>query len=378
MSPEPVRNLYDILEVSFEPLSLCTRAAPILDDLAKDEAYVPYLSLLRHVLVYKLLSQLSEVYSSIKISNLKTLVAPLNGSSDSTVSTTSASCAVWADQKLETILMSAVHSGQLFIRVDHAQGIITFSESLFTPSTPISVQPSPTSVFISRVNTVATTLYTTLQALYPVPQLSQEEKLQNLVNAAQAERKAIHIRQLIITRRRELLSELSVRKEKEEASRKAEQLRREKEEESRRAIEDVRRRQIEQARKTLEQSKTEEARKLAQTLKTKMNVAIDVCTYSLVIMDCYLLFIFRISTQLILMRCFECKLRTLKRNSVNGLSVHELSRSESITLNVPYGKKRHRCLPKIMNVNEKKTGKHTNCKIKLPLWLPRRKLAKIL
>lgn len=272
MSPEPVRKLYGILEVSFEPLSLCSRAAPVLGDLAKDEAYVSYLPLIRQVLIFKLLSQLSEVYSSIKISKLKALVKPLNDSFDKTPT----SCAPWADQKLETILMSAVRTGQLFIRIDHAEGIITFSESLFTPSAPVSLQPSPGSVFISRVNIVATTLHTTLQALYPVSQPSQEEKTQGLINAAQAERKAVHVRQLIIARRRELLSELSVRREREEASRKAEQLRREKEEESRRAIEDVRRRQLEQARKTIEQSKTEEARRIAQTLKTKMNVPIEV------------------------------------------------------------------------------------------------------
>lgn len=271
MSPEPVRKLYHILEVSFEPLSLCSRAAPILSDLAKDEAYVSYLPLIRQVLIFKLLFQLSDIYSSIKISKLQALVEPLNDSFDKPTS----SSTPWADQKLETILMSAVHTGQIYIRIDHAEGTITFSESLFTPSAPVSLQPSLGSVFISRVNTVATTLHTTLQALYPVSQPSQEEKTQGLINAAQAERKAVHVRQLIIARRRELLSELSVRREREEASRKAEQLRRDKEEESRRAIEDVRRKQVEQARRTLEQSKTEEARRIAQTLKTKMNVPIE-------------------------------------------------------------------------------------------------------
>ncbi|KAF8527868.1 hypothetical protein BU17DRAFT_38847 [Hysterangium stoloniferum] len=259
LSPIYVRALYEILEVSFEPLSICSKVAPVFRELAKDASYAPYLPLLHRVLVTRLLSQLSEVYSSIKITHLLSLVAPLNGvASEENPSD---------EPSLEAFIMSAAHHGELLVRVDHAQGTITFTQSVFASTSVATVQPSPSSLVVSRISSLANMLHNTLQTIHPSSHPSQEDRLQALVVAAQAERKAIIVRQLIVGRRRELLSEISVRKEKEEASRKAEQARREKEEDAKRAVEDVRRREQERVRQTIEHNRAEEARRLAQALK---------------------------------------------------------------------------------------------------------------
>src|SRR6202040_2496221 len=72
----------------------------------------------------------------------------------------------------------------------------------------------------------------------------KRQKFKALVAAADAERKALQLRRALVARRRELLSELSVRKEKEESSRRAELSRREKEDVERRLKEDVRRKHM--------------------------------------------------------------------------------------------------------------------------------------
>jgi translation initiation factor 3 subunit A len=273
--------LYECLEVTFEPLTICATVAPIFRDLADDDAYAPYLPLLHRVLVSRLLSQLSEVYSSINISHFISLVAPLNDAGlqgPSAAKEDASQVGIWDKERIEAFVMSAARRGEILVRVDHAQGTLTFTDDIFVSTPSANLQPSPGTLVVSRVNSLANTLHNTLQTLYPPTQTSQDNKLQVLVAAAEAERKAIQVRRSIVARRRELLSELSVRKEKEEASRKAEQTRREREEETKRAFEDIRRREMEKVRKTMENNRTEEARRLAQALKGTLKGPVEVCS----------------------------------------------------------------------------------------------------
>ncbi|OCH86931.1 hypothetical protein OBBRIDRAFT_890151 [Obba rivulosa] len=282
LSPPTVKSLYNILEVTFDPLSLCSSVAPLLKTLpADDAAYTPYIPLLQRALISRLLSQLSQVYSSIKISNLLELVAPMR--------TTEIEGAVaYDDEQIEAYVMGCARRGELNVRVDHAVGNLTFVESPFAIEDPSSstsmasingVQPSTTEFVRTRLSSLATCLHNSLTTLYPPKAPTEEEqqaKFAALVAAAQAERKALQLRRAIVARRRELLSELSVRKEKEEASRRAEISRREKEEEARKAQEDLRKKEIERARREIETIRNEEARKLAQSLKEKGTLKVDV------------------------------------------------------------------------------------------------------
>ncbi|KAK0434690.1 hypothetical protein EV421DRAFT_1989333 [Armillaria borealis] len=70
-------SLYDMLEVTFDPLALCSSIALLLEMLSSDPLYSSDLPLLHKVSLLRLLSHLSEVYLSIKISHLLELVAPL-------------------------------------------------------------------------------------------------------------------------------------------------------------------------------------------------------------------------------------------------------------------------------------------------------------
>jgi translation initiation factor 3 subunit A len=103
----------------------------------------------------------------------------------------------------------------------------------------------------------------------PLSKDEQQAKFKALVTSVEAERKALQIRRALVARRRELLSELSVRKEKEESSRRAEITRKEKEAEAIRQRDELKRKEVERAKKEIENIRIDEAKKYAQTLVDK-------------------------------------------------------------------------------------------------------------
>ena len=280
LSPASIKSLYNVLEVTFDPLSLCASIAPLLQTLSADEAYSPNLSLLQRALLSRLLSQLSQVYSTIKISSLLALVTPLKnagleGSFD--------------EEQVEAYIMGCARRGELNVRVDHKDGSITFVDDPFVqnddalPSASasssssiapeVSIQPSTADLVRTRLSKVAVCLRDSLNAIEEKPKGPTAEEqaatFKNLVIAVESERKALQLRRALVARRRELLSELSVRKEKEESSRRAELSRREKEEDERRMREDLKRKEAERTKKEIESIRIDVAKKYAQSLVDK-------------------------------------------------------------------------------------------------------------
>lgn len=277
LSPEPIKILYNLLEVSFDPLTLCASTAPMLATLcASDTPYTGYRPLLTRALLSRLLAQLSQIYSTLKLSALVDLVKPLDG---------------FGAEQIEAYLMGCARRCELRIRVDHASGTIAFADEAFThvdDSSPVLtsaqeavVQPSASDVVRTRLSTLAYALHDALRVIELPPETDfealQNAKFGELVAAANAERHALALRRAIVARRRELLSELSVRKEKEEASRRAEMSRVKKEMDERKEKEEARRRELERARKEIESIRTEETKKLAQDLikRSGLKVSVD-------------------------------------------------------------------------------------------------------
>ncbi len=275
--PKQVKAFYDLLETSFDPLYLCVKAAPILQDLETifDGIYKAYVPRLRNVILSRLFAQLSQVYDNITLVKLRTLVKPLSPEEEDEV--TSA--------KLESFVMTAARSGDLSIRVDHATGLLSFVEDM--SSSPVAstsstlLQASEFAVARTRLSTIASALRKSIAILHPLP--TPEHDFAALAAAAETERKALTLRRAIVARRRELQAELAARKEKEEAGRRAEASKREKEEEARRALEEARRREIERHRRERENIKNEEVRKLAKSLQDRGNLKVDlnVSTHSM-------------------------------------------------------------------------------------------------
>lgn len=184
-------------------------------------------------------------------------------------------------EQVEAYLMGCARRGELRVRVDHATETITFIDEAFTHIDDTvsasssthegTVQPSAADIVRTRLSTLAVTLHDTLRVIEPpavdVDHVAlQDARFGELIAGANAERRALALRRAIVARRRELLSELSVRKEKEEASRRAELSRAKKALQEQKQKEETRKREIERARKEIETIRTEEAKKLAQDL----------------------------------------------------------------------------------------------------------------
>lgn len=264
--------------MTFDPLSLCSSIAPLLQTLSADAAYAPYLPLLQRALLSRLLNQLSQVYSTVKIDTLFELVQPLKFKIEGEEKS------AFNPEEIEAYIMGCARRGELDIRVDHKAGSIAFVDDAFgvADEPPVAsssrarettIQPSLAETVHTRLSRIATSLHNTIQILdgepLPLPQEEQKAKFKELVAAVEAERKALQIKRALVARRRELVSELTVRKEKEESSRRAEISRREKEEEGRRQREEARRREVERTKKEIESIRIDEAKKYAQTLVDK-------------------------------------------------------------------------------------------------------------
>ncbi|KAF8840291.1 hypothetical protein BDN67DRAFT_1069437 [Paxillus ammoniavirescens] len=283
LSPASIKTLYNLLEDSFDPLNLCASTNPILSALCADDTpYASYRPFLARALLSRLLSQLSQVYSTLKISALIELVKPLEE---------------FGGEHVEAYLMGCARRGELRVRIDHASETIIFTDDAFGhpddsnaagPSTAsalrdATIQPSNADLVRTRLSTLATTLHNAVRVIDPLPTLSpadqaslQASKFAELVAAANAERHALSLRKALVARRRELLSELSVRKEKEEASRRAELTRAKKLSEEQKEKEDAKKREIERARKEIETIRTEEAKKLAQDLMKRGGLKVSI------------------------------------------------------------------------------------------------------
>jgi translation initiation factor 3 subunit A len=284
LASKTIKSLYTILEVTFDPLTLCTNVAPLFRILSEDISYAPYLPLLQRALLSRLISQLAQVYSSITIKSLLALLQPLRNA----LADCGGDPTIYQPEQIEAYIMRGTHAGELSVRVDHASGTLEFVDDPFTgaddlqPSSSlhgIVVQPAAASLVRTRLSGIAGALNHALAIIEPPVVPSAEEqraRVAALITAADAERKALQLRRAIVARRRELLSELAARKEKEEQSRRSEESRQAKFDETRRAVEDARRREIERARAEIQQRRNEEARQLAQSLRERGNLKVDI------------------------------------------------------------------------------------------------------
>lgn len=261
--------------------------------------YASYTPLLIQSVLARLMSQLSQVYSEMKISELVGMVNEL-AKLDKTHYTANTLSASWtligeegdeekdkvdAEGFLEAFITQSARRGDLNISIDHSKGIVNFLDeayayngssptsilhntsaaSTFMADTPI--QPSINDVVRTRLSTLATTLHSALLKINPPVQPTPEEQAEKfaaLVKAANAERAQISLMLSLTTRRRDLLAELNLRREKEESVRRLEMAKREKEEEAKRIAEEAKKKDRERIKREMEAIRREEGRKVRE------------------------------------------------------------------------------------------------------------------
>ncbi|KAJ6465875.1 hypothetical protein C8R45DRAFT_1106896 [Mycena sanguinolenta] len=208
-APAPIKQLYDGFEVTFDPLTLRANIAPILMQLRVSADYAPYVPLLRRALLSRLLSQLAQVHASVHIFFVMELVAPLRTGGS-----------VFDPEQVESYIMGCVRRGELSVSIDHTDGSITFVDDPFVDmldDSHTAKDNTGTGAVRDEDGAVQPSVAELVIAPSPAHDKAEEQaRFAELVAEVKKERKALQLRRALVARRRELLSELSMRKEKEE------------------------------------------------------------------------------------------------------------------------------------------------------------------
>lgn len=354
---------------------MCSTIAPIFRSLAVDPLYAPYLPHLNRVLLSRQLSQLSQVYSSIRLSYISELIAPLNEPwhLPMTEGTNTVLQEFWDASKLEAFIMGCARRGELLVRIDHADESISFAADLFNSSTPgastsrsvplAQLQTPPAELIRTRFSRFATALSTSLVELYPLAKEAPtpHNAFVALVKAADEERHQLAIRRVMTIRRAELLAELSVRKKQEEESRRAEAARKRQEEDSKNALATARRREAERIQREVDAAHKEEAKTLAKTLIAKGGLKInDEVSSFLARLACFELSRpIRTSINTTQANLSACKSNSsTKRNAILA-NAFGFFTNELTTLNGPIERKRHLSSPRTTSDNKRRIASPT-------------------
>jgi len=270
-----IRELYNILEVDFHPLSICKRISPILTQIGADAEMEKYVLPLQQVILTRLFQQLSQVYESVQLK----FVLDLAQFPDPFQVTAS---------MIEKFIMNGCKKGDLAIRIDHASGVLTFDSDVFSSAKALHpgsaagsaeaeagsvqrLQSTPAEIVRSQLTRLAKSLYLTCQ--YVDPTFNEERNKAKAAaflrtkEGAEKEHLDTLARREIIERKKQLASSALAQKEKDLATQKRIKAQEQQAAESQRLAEE----QKERDRRRLEAEKArvqqEEAAKALEELK---------------------------------------------------------------------------------------------------------------
>jgi translation initiation factor 3 subunit A len=270
-----IRELYNILEVDFHPLSICKRISPILTQIGSDPELEKYIQPLQQVILTRLFQQLSQVYESVELKfvlDLARFPDPFQISSG----------------QIEKFIMNGCKKGDLSIRINHASGVLTFDSDVFSSAKALHpgsgagsaegeartvqrLQSTPAEIVRSQLTRLAKALFITCQYVDPTFNeervRAKEQALLRSKEGAEEEHKQTLARREVIERKKLAASTALAQKEKDIATQKriraqelqaaeAQRLAEEQKERDRRRLEAEKARvQQEEAQKALEELK---------------------------------------------------------------------------------------------------------------------------
>ena len=223
-----IRDLYNILEVDFHPLSICNKISPILVKIGGDPDMQKYIIPLQQVILTRLFQQLSQVYDTVALQFVETLAdfpEPFQVSRAT----------------IEKFIMNGNKKGDLVIRMNHASGVLSFDTDVFSSAKAAHAGPSagsvesetksvqrlqstPSEIVKSQLTRLGKSLFVT--CFYVDPTFNQSriaarnEALARAKEGVESERRAILARKEVIQKRKDAASELQAQKEKEMAKQK--------------------------------------------------------------------------------------------------------------------------------------------------------------
>jgi len=270
--PEEVKNLFEILEKDFHPLSATKTLGPILKELENNPVWSKYAPKIKNVIIAKVLKEVSEFYTTISIETLLNLVS---FSEDETTLST-----------LEKFIVQSNKRSHVHIRINHASRTFEFEADPFvSPSSHKregiarpSIKSSPLDKFKYTLSSLAKKLYAVTNEIDPTQKENAINKRKAIFQQArqsmEEEHQASLARKSIIERKKELIETIQLRKEKEEAREKALKAQQEAEQSKIKFAEERKRREMERIQRERDEIAREEAKKIAESLKEKTGVII--------------------------------------------------------------------------------------------------------
>lgn len=278
-----IRELYQILEVDFHPLSICKRISPILVQIGADAEMEKYVRPLQQVILTRLFQQLSQVYESVQLQFIYDLAQfpdPFKVSTD----------------VVEKFIMNGCKKGDLAIRMDHATGVLTFDSDIFssakglhsasvTGSTETEtgsvqrLQSTPAEIMRSQLTRLAKTLYTACNFVDPTfNELRREAKVAAFERAkasAEQEHQDTLARRAIIEKKKELASDALQKRQKEDETRKRLQAQQLQEREAARLADEQKAREFKRYQDEQRRAKQENLAKEVEDLKKHKNIDLE-------------------------------------------------------------------------------------------------------
>lgn len=271
-----IRDLYNILEVDFHPLSICKKITPILTKIGADPEMEKYVVPLQQVILTRLFQQLSQVYESVELK----FVYELAQFPDPFQITPA---------MIEKFIMNGCKKGDLAIRVDHISGVLTFDSDVFSSSKAMHagsaagsaeseigsvqrLQHTPAEIARSQLARLAKTLHVTCMYVDPSYnearlQAKQTAQARALAGAAQEHEETL-ARRVIIDKKKEAATDALNRKQREEETRKRIRTQQLQEAEKQRLADEQRERELKRVKDEQDRIRAEELKKQLEELKT--------------------------------------------------------------------------------------------------------------
>ncbi|PGH19207.1 eukaryotic translation initiation factor 3 subunit A [Polytolypa hystricis UAMH7299] len=287
-----IRELYNILEVDFHPLSICKKISPILTQIAADPEMEKYVLPLQQVILTRLFQQLSQVYESVELKfvyDLAQFPEPFQAT----------------PSMIEKFIMNGCKKGDLAIRVDHTTGVLTFDSDIFSSAKAMHpgsaagsaesevgsvqrLQSTPAEIVRSQLTRLAKTLHVT--CMYVDPSYSQarvqakQEAFARAKAGAVKEHEETLARRVIIDKKKEAATESLQRKQREEETRKRIRTQQLQEQEKQRLLDEHREREKKRLKDEQDRIRQQELKKQLEELKTGVK-GIDVSEIDLEELD---------------------------------------------------------------------------------------------
>jgi len=194
-----VRKLYEMLEVDTVPLSLCEDAKPLLDELAAmDAKQLPsYVQPLTRMVFFRLLTQLSKVYSNMTLEQFEKTVKPV-----ASIPT--------AEKWIVGSAVSSAHSGIGAVKIDYIRKAVVFGDTAKADRLSSLRQP-----LMEIGNAMRNQIQRVTDVQEEEPVVS-EEAVKTYQQRLEEEKRIIRERREEIEKRKELREQVEFQKEQEE------------------------------------------------------------------------------------------------------------------------------------------------------------------